>query len=85
LEQVNFSNAYYDNSAAFVSIKDKVADQNALEGKRVGVQNGSTHQSYLIEQMPGVTSVPYSSYQDAFIDMKNGRIDSVFGDTAVVA
>ncbi|MDG2668662.1 transporter substrate-binding domain-containing protein, partial [Vibrio parahaemolyticus] len=30
LEQVNFSNAYYDNSAAFVSIKDKVADQNAL-------------------------------------------------------
>ncbi|MCV5888112.1 transporter substrate-binding domain-containing protein, partial [Escherichia coli] len=63
LEQVNFSNAYYDNSAAFVSIKDKVADQNALEGKRVGVQNGSTHQSYLIEQMPDVTSIPYSSYQ----------------------
>ncbi|MCV5334565.1 transporter substrate-binding domain-containing protein, partial [Escherichia coli] len=61
------------------------ADQNALEGKRVGVQNGSTHQSYLIEQMPDVTSIPYSSYQDAFIDMKNGRIDSVFGDTAVVA
>ena len=85
LEQVNFTNAYYENSAAFVSIKEKVADQKALEGKRVGVQNGSTHQSYLIEQMPGVTAVPYSSYQDAFIDMKNSRIDSVFGDTAVVA
>ncbi|RJX73617.1 arginine ABC transporter substrate-binding protein [Vibrio sinensis] len=85
LEQVNFSNAYYDNSAAFVSILNKVADQAALEGKRVGVQNGSTHQSFLMDQMPGVTAVPYSSYQDAFIDMKNGRIDSVFGDTAVVA
>ncbi|MGL4544846.1 MAG: transporter substrate-binding domain-containing protein, partial [Plesiomonas sp.] len=35
--------------------------------------------------LPGVVAVPYSSYQDAFIDMKNGRIDSVFGDTAVVA
>ncbi|MDK9763898.1 lysine/arginine/ornithine ABC transporter substrate-binding protein [Vibrio sp. D420a] len=85
LKQVNFSNAYYDNSAAFISIEGKVADQAALEGKRVGVQNGSTHQSYLLEQMTGVTAVPYSSYQDAFIDMKNGRIDSVFGDTAVVA
>ncbi|KII75754.1 lysine/arginine/ornithine ABC transporter substrate-binding protein [Vibrio renipiscarius] len=85
LEQVAFSNAYYDNSAAFISLDGKVADQAALEGKRVGVQNGSTHQSFLIEQMPGVTAVPYSSYQDAFIDMKNGRIDSVFGDNAVVA
>ncbi|CAH7345022.1 putative ABC transporter periplasmic binding protein ArtI [Vibrio chagasii] len=85
LQQVNFSDAYYDNSAAFISIEGKVADQAALEGKRIGVQNGSTHQSYLLEQLPGVRAVPYSSYQDAFIDMKNGRIDSVFGDTAVVA
>ncbi|MEC7307212.1 lysine/arginine/ornithine ABC transporter substrate-binding protein [Vibrio splendidus] len=85
LKQVNFSNAYYDNSAAFISFEGKVTDQAALEGKRVGVQNGSTHQSFLLEQMTGVTAVPYSSYQDAFIDMKNGRIDSVFGDTAVVA
>ncbi|MBO7913618.1 arginine ABC transporter substrate-binding protein [Vibrio splendidus] len=85
LKQVNFSDAYYDNSAAFISFEGKVADQAALEGKRVGVQNGSTHQSFLLEQMTGVTAVPYSSYQDAFIDMKNGRIDSVFGDTAVVA
>ncbi|MEF1310893.1 arginine ABC transporter substrate-binding protein [Vibrio mytili] len=85
LEQVSFTHPYYENSAAFVSVKGKVADKTELQGKRVGVQNGSTHQSYLIDQLPGVTAVPYSSYQDAFIDMKNGRIDSVFGDTAVVA
>ncbi len=85
LQQVDFTHAYYDNSAAFVAIEGKVADQAALTGKRVGVQNGSTHQSYLTEQMDAVTAVPYASYQDAFIDMQNGRIDSVFGDTAVVA
>lgn len=84
-EQVSFTNPYYDNSAAFVAVEGKVANQAALSGKRVGVQNGSTHQSYLIDQMAGVTTVPYASYQDAFIDMQNGRIDSVFGDTAVVA
>lgn len=85
LQQVNFTDAYYENSAAFVAIEGNVASQAALDGKRVGVQNGSTHQSYLTEQMDGVTAVPYASYQDAFIDMQNGRIDSVFGDTAVVA
>ena len=31
------------------------------------------------------TSVPYVGHQDAFIDMQMRRIDSVFGDTAVVA
>jgi arginine transport system substrate-binding protein len=84
-KQVSFTTPYYDNSAAFVAVEGKVANQAALSGKRVGVQNGSTHQSYLIDQMAGVTAVPYASYQDAFIDMQNGRIDSVFGDTAVVA
>lgn len=84
-EQVSFTNAYYDNSAAFVTLAGQVANQSALKNKKVAVQNGTTHQSYLIEQMPGVTTVPYASYQDAFIDMQNGRVDSVFGDTAVVA
>ncbi|RWX57526.1 lysine/arginine/ornithine ABC transporter substrate-binding protein [Photobacterium chitinilyticum] len=84
LQQVNFTDAYYENSAAFVAIEGKLASKKALDGKRIGVQNGSTHQSYLTEQMNGVTAVPYASYQDAFIDMQNGRIDSVFGDTAVV-
>ncbi len=80
LEQVAFSDAYYDNAAAFVALND-----GDISGKRIGVQNGSTHQSYLIEEMKNVTSVPYGSYQDAFIDMQNGRIDAIFGDTAVVA
>ncbi|PSW03736.1 arginine ABC transporter substrate-binding protein [Photobacterium lipolyticum] len=84
-KQVSFTDAYYDNAAAFIALDDNVTDQADLNGKRVGVQNGSTHQSYLLEQMASVTAVPYASYQDAFIDMQNGRIDSVFGDTAVVA
>ncbi|MDI5434795.1 transporter substrate-binding domain-containing protein, partial [Salmonella enterica subsp. enterica serovar Kentucky] len=33
---------------------------------------------------PEVKTVAYDSYQNAIIDLKNGRIDGVFGDTAVV-
>lgn len=83
-KQVLFSKAYYDNSALFVAQKGKVASIDALKGKRVGVQNGTTHQKYLTEQMTDVNAVAYDSYQNAILDLKNGRIDAVFGDTAVV-
>ena len=28
--------------------------------------------------------MPYDSYQNALIDLKNGRVEAVFGDTAVL-
>ena len=83
-KQVLFSQPYYDNSALFIAQKDKVASADALKGKRVGVQNGTTHQKYLTDQHSDITTVPYDSYQNAILDLKNGRIDAVFGDTAVV-
>jgi len=83
-KQVLFSKPYYDNSALFIAQKGKVADVAALKGKRVGVQNGTTHQKYLNDQHSDITTVPYDSYQNAVLDLKNGRIDAVFGDTAVV-
>ncbi|CNB91574.1 arginine ABC transporter substrate-binding protein [Yersinia similis] len=83
-KQVAFTQPYYDNSALFIAQKDKVADLAALKGKRVGMQNGSTHQKYLMEKHPEITAVPYDSYQNAVLDLKNGRLDAVFGDTAVV-
>ncbi|UQY45512.1 arginine ABC transporter substrate-binding protein [Mixta hanseatica] len=83
-KQVLFSKPYYDNSALFIAQKAKVADVAALKGKRVGVQNGTTHQKYLTDKHSDITTVPYDSYQNAILDLKNGRIDAVFGDTAVV-
>ncbi|PWC10394.1 arginine ABC transporter substrate-binding protein [Brenneria roseae subsp. americana] len=83
-QQVAFTQPYYDNSALFIAQKEKVADVTALKGKRVGVQNGTTHQKYLMDKHSEITTVPYDSYQNAVLDLKNGRLDAVFGDTAVV-
>ncbi|MFC3395898.1 arginine ABC transporter substrate-binding protein [Brenneria rubrifaciens] len=82
--QVAFTQPYYDNSALFIAQKGKAADVAALKGKRVGVQNGSTHQKYLMDKHGEIVTVPYDSYQNAVLDLKNGRLDAVFGDTAVV-
>ncbi len=83
-KQVLFSNPYYDNSALFVSQKGKFTDIAQLKGKKVGVQNGTTHQKFIMDKHPEITVVPYDSYQNAKLDLQNGRIDGVFGDTAVV-
>ncbi|OSN02281.1 arginine ABC transporter substrate-binding protein [Lonsdalea populi] len=82
--QVSFTQPYYDNSALFIAPKDSIMDVSALNGRRVGVQNGTTHQKYLMDMRQDITAVPYDSYQNAALDLKNGRVSAIFGDTAVV-
>ena len=81
-KQVAFSDAYYDSSASFITVKGK-ADLNTA--KNVGVQNGTTFQQYINAEAKQYTTKSYASLQDAVLDLKNGRIDIIFGDTAVLA
>ncbi|WP_192456809.1 arginine ABC transporter substrate-binding protein [Musicola keenii] len=83
-KQVAFTQPYYANSAIVIAQKGKYHSLADLKGKRIGMENGTTHQKYLQDKHPEVKTVPYDSYQNALIDLKNGRLDGVFGDTAVV-
>ncbi|PWC17336.1 arginine ABC transporter substrate-binding protein [Brenneria corticis] len=83
-KQVAFTQPYYANSAVVIAQKGKFSDFAALQGKRIGMENGTTHQKYMHDKHPEVQTVSYDSYQNAVLDLKNGRIDGVFGDTAVV-
>ncbi|MDX5626599.1 MULTISPECIES: arginine ABC transporter substrate-binding protein [unclassified Brenneria] len=83
-KQVSFTQPYYDNSALFIAQKGKYPAIDALKGKRVGVQNGTTYQKYLQEKYADITTVPYDSHQNAVLDLKSGRLDAVFSDTAVI-
>lgn len=81
-KQVSFSEAYYDSSASFIGIKDKA---DLTTAKNVGVQNGTTYQQYVVAETKQYDAKSYASLQDAILDVKNGRIDVIFGDTAVLA
>lgn len=83
-KQVTFTQPYYANSAVVIAQKGKFSDFAAMKGKRIGMENGTTHQKYMHDKHPEVQTVSYDSYQNAVLDLKNGRIDGVFGDTAVV-
>ena len=81
-KQVFFSDAYYDSSASFIALKGK-ADLSTA--KNVGVQNGTTFQQYVVAEAKQYAPKAYNSIQDSILDLKNGRIDLIFGDTAVLA
>ncbi|WP_233117831.1 lysine/arginine/ornithine ABC transporter substrate-binding protein [Aggregatibacter actinomycetemcomitans] len=81
-KQVLFSDPYYDSTASYVALKGKATLDSA---KNIGVQNGTTFQQYTVAETKQYAPKSYASLQDAILDLKNGRIDIIFGDTAVLA
>jgi arginine transport system substrate-binding protein len=81
-KQVAFTDAYYESSASFIAVKDK--GTTLTSAKKVGVQNGTTYQQYVNAEAKQYESASYPSLQDAVLDLKNGRIDIIFGDTDVL-
>ncbi|MBY0380151.1 MAG: transporter substrate-binding domain-containing protein, partial [Burkholderiales bacterium] len=86
-KSVDFTNAYYKNTASFVA-KNKTnftLNKAGLKGKVIGVQQGTTFLQYLKKTYgDSVTVETYASAQSAFIDMASGRIDAVLGDSPIM-
>ncbi len=82
-QQVAFTQPYYYNSATFITLTGRFKTLTELQQQRVGVQRGSTHQNYLLATYPSLSVVTYDSYQNALLDLHNGRIQAVFADSAV--
>ncbi len=80
-KQVAFSAPYYESSASFIAVKGR---GDLASAKTVGVQNGTTYQQYVNAQAKQYNTKSYASVQDAILDLKNGRIDLLFGDTDVL-
>ncbi len=53
---------------------------DSLKGKRVGVQQGTTMETYARQEWAsqGVQIVSYPSYTNAFVDLSTGRLDATF-------
>lgn len=83
-KQVSFTNSYYQPSGSFVAATSKHYTLNAIVGKTIGVQTGSTFEKYLQDKYKGqVTIKSYASIQETFLDLVSGRIDLVLADTPI--
>lgn len=77
---VRFSDPYYRNGAVYITLKD--ANDRAARSGYIGVQNGSSHQQYLIDQRQWqLTS--YDELSGALVELRTGKISAIFLDSAV--
>ncbi len=87
-KKVDFSNKYYNTPARFArKVGSGIEISKAgLAGKKVGVQRATTHDSYLTDNYGSVVEiVRYGSQDEAYLDMKAGRLDLLLADSIAMS
>lgn len=81
---VDFSNPYYlSEQALLVSEGSSIKKLEELEGKPVGVQQGTTGQELAKEELSGAEVRPYPEGPDAITALKAGTVEGVVIDAPV--
>ncbi|WP_410001762.1 transporter substrate-binding domain-containing protein [Tardiphaga sp. 709] len=81
--RVDFTDPYYRAPARFVARKNAVMPEirpEYLEGKKVGVIAGSTHEAYLKAMFTDAVLVPFPSDDALRQALKRSEVDFIFGD-----
>ena len=81
-EQIDFSAVYYKTPVRFVAAADQdFADSpDALAGKVVGVQRGTTNELFMEAHYPATTLRLYGNQEHVLLDLTLGRLDAVLGE-----
>ncbi|MEX2473782.1 transporter substrate-binding domain-containing protein [Marinobacter sp.] len=86
-ERVLFSEPYYNTPGGWFGpegFDTDVTDMEAMEGKTVGVQRGTTMDTYVTQEMGGVVNIKrYTTAEDMVLDLEGQRLDVVFVDYPV--
>jgi arginine/ornithine transport system substrate-binding protein len=89
LEQLAFTEPYYNYAAPqrFVARRGAVfaVTPAGLAGRRVGVQRGTVHESFLRTHFPDAIPVLYDNQAAADIDMAAGRLDLLLSDSVALS
>ncbi len=83
--KVDFTNKYALIPNKFVAKKGANLDFDHLDGVKIGVQRATTHDKYLTDNYGSkVDIVRYGSFDEAYLDLANGRIAAVLGDASAL-
>ncbi|WP_019612972.1 ABC transporter substrate-binding protein [Psychromonas ossibalaenae] len=86
-KKVAFSDKYQHIPARFVALKgtDFQPTKEFMAGKSVGVQRATTMDLYISDNYPNAKIKRYGSADEAYLDLKAGRLDYVMADSAAIA
>ncbi|MDA4892117.1 MULTISPECIES: basic amino acid ABC transporter substrate-binding protein [Microbacterium] len=81
---IDFSDPYYDSLQSLLTRTDSgIKSIKDLDGKNVGVQQGTTGESYATENAPGAQLVQYPSDGELWPAIQAGQIDAILQDQPV--
>ncbi|CAH0540634.1 ABC transporter substrate-binding protein [Vibrio marisflavi] len=86
-KKVAFTNKYALIPNKFIAKKgtNLTFTPEGLKGVKIGVQRATTHDKYLTDNYgDSVEIVRYGSFDDAYLDLKSGRIVAVLGDASAL-
>ena len=80
---IAFSKPYYNTPARLIAKAGLKLEPTAagLKGKKIGVQRGTTHETYAAATFKQSEMVRYRSQDPVFLDLKRGRIDATLMDS----
>ncbi len=89
-KEVDFSRWYYKSEQAVLVPANNPLNINSVDdlnksGIRIGVQSGTTSHIYANESLQAATLSTYDDILTAIEDLKQGKLDAVLGDYAVLA
>jgi polar amino acid transport system substrate-binding protein len=83
-KKILFSDGYYDSEQSLlVGADSSIKSISDLKGVKVGVQKGTTGETYTKENAPDADAVQFSDDGKMYIALKAGQIDAILQDLPV--
>lgn len=86
-KKVAFTDKYQHIPARFAALKDAGYEGTDafMTGKRIGVQRATSMDLYISDNYPSAKIKRYGSADEAYLDLKAGRLDYVMADSAAIS
>jgi arginine/ornithine transport system substrate-binding protein len=83
-KKIDFTGKYALIPNKFIAKKGAGLNFDDLSGQKIAVQRATTHDKYLTDNYGDtVEIVRYGSFDEAYLDLANGRVAAVLGDASV--
>lgn len=83
-KKIDFTGKYALIPNKFIAKKGAGLNFDNLDGVKIGVQRATTHDKYISDNYKDVEIVRYGTFDEAYLDLGNGRIAAVLGDASAL-
>ena len=86
-KKVDFTQKYQHIPARFAAKKgtEVQLDKAFMDGKTIAVQRATSMDTYITDNFPNATIKRYGTADEAYLDLKSGRVDYVMADSAAIS